>query len=161
MLSVVKEAGSEIERYRANPGSAQQTFVTPLKDLSRFVATVLAPFPLEKAFLATDQVVFEPLHLLELLADHTIPVGNPWQFRLVAEGNESIAKLLEAVLSDCVDFLYVPVPTSFAIYADHDEYITFFAESEAQLVAVTSQIERAGFEAVAGYLRPTSGEIWR
>jgi hypothetical protein len=161
MLSILREADSEIERYRANPGSVRQTFVTPLKDLPRFVATVLASFSFERGFLATDQVVFEPLHLLELLADHAIPVENPWQFRLVAEGKESIAMLLEAVLSDWVDFLLVPVPTSFAIYADHDEYITFFAVSEAQLVAVTSQIERAGFEIAPHYLRPSSGKIWR
>jgi hypothetical protein len=77
MLSVLREADSEIERYRANPGSVQQTFVTPLKDLRRFLATVLMPFPFERGFLATDQVVFEPLHLLELLDDHAILVEDP------------------------------------------------------------------------------------
>jgi hypothetical protein len=161
MLSVLREADSEIERYRANPGSVQQTFVTPLKDLRRFLATVLMPFPFERGFLATDQVVFEPLHLLDLLADHAILVEDPWRFRLVVEGKDSIAKLLDAVLRDCIDFLFVPVPTAFAIYADHDEYITLFAASETQLVAVTSKIERAGFEVVPRYLRPSSGKIWK
>jgi len=154
MLFSHTEADGEITRFRANPWLDQRTFKTPLKDLKRFVATLLGPFPLETGLLATDQVVFEPEHVLELLQANAIPVEDPWEFHFVAEGRQSIAELLEAVLSDWIDFLFVPIPTSFVIYADHDEYVTFYAANEKQLTALTSHLEQAGFEAVAGYDRP-------
>jgi hypothetical protein len=43
--------------------------------------------------------------------------------------DKEIAPLLEAALGDWVDFLFVPVPKPFAIYADHDDYITLYANS--------------------------------
>jgi hypothetical protein len=161
MLSAYREIATEISCFRANPWRHQQTFLTPLKDLKRFVETLIEPFPLRRGFFATDQVVFEPEQILEILAAHSVRVENPWEFRLVADGKQSIAELLEAVLGDWIDFCFVPAPSAFAIYADHDEYVTFYAESAEQLAAIVSKLERAGFQAVADYVRPSSGQIWK
>jgi hypothetical protein len=48
---------------------------------------------------------------------------------------------LIAVLSDCVDFLFIPTPTSFVIYADHDEYITFYAHTRSNLNQVANPLQ--------------------
>ncbi|MGH9561401.1 MAG: hypothetical protein ACRD3S_08095, partial [Terracidiphilus sp.] len=127
----------------------------------RFVRTLLIASPVEAGYLATDQVVFEPDNLLKLMAKHSIQVKNVWQLACEAQGGESIAELLEAALGDWVDFCFVSVPASIAIYADHDEYVTFYAGDESTLVKITSRLEEAAFSPVADYVRPYCGEYSR
>jgi hypothetical protein len=157
VLILVAKPTEEIQQFRADPWPFQRTFQTPLKDLQRFVLTLLAPFALQKGALVTDQIVFEPENLLKLMARHSISVENIWQFTCEAEGAQCIAELIEAALGDWVDFCFVPTPASFAIYADHDEYVTFYAGEESQIAMIASRLERAGFSPVADYVRPYVG----
>src|SRR5215469_4576553 len=126
MLTLLSERPLEIQRFRAKPWPFQQTFKTPLKDLNRFVSSFLAPFSLEKGALSTDEVVFEPKNLLHLLADSSLTVENQYQLTIQATGQGAVADLLQAALGDWVDFVFVPTPELLAIYADHDEYATFY-----------------------------------
>jgi hypothetical protein len=132
----LSKARGEVYHFRESPLPFQSTFETPLKDLPHFVSTILSPFRLEKARVTIDKVVFEPKHLLKLLASHSIP-----------------AALLEAALSDWVDFLFVPAPEQFVLYADHDEWTTFFAGSESELASITSAMSNGGFKMIADYKR--------
>lgn len=157
VLTITPKPAEEIERFRADPWPFQRTFKTPLKDLQRFVLTLLAPFSLAKGALVTDQIVFEPEDLLKLMAKHSIEVNDIWHFACEAEGSQSIAELLEAALGDWVDFCFMPTPASFAIYADHDEYVTFYAHEESQIAMIASTLENAGFSIVADYVRPYVG----
>jgi hypothetical protein len=161
MLIVLSERTEEIQRFRATPWPFQQTFITPLKDLNKFVSTFLAPFSLERGALSTDQVVFEPENLLRLLASKSLSVDNYYDLKIQATGQLEIADLLQAALGDCVDFAFVPSPEVIAIYTDHDEYTTFYAQDDATLKTVSSRLETAGFEAVANYTRRSSGDRWR
>ncbi len=44
-------------------------------------------------------------------------------------------------------------PKTFVIYADHDEYTTFYANSRSNLNRVTESLLTQGFEEVSGYQR--------
>lgn len=151
----------EIQRFRAAPFQLQKTFKTPLKDLTRFVATALAPFSLQSGVLSTDEVVFEPTNLKRELANSFGHNGDWYELNIRVEGQQDIARLLQASLGDWVDFLFLPVPELFAIYADHDEFTTFYASEESHLASITSALTNAGFEPVANYYREPSGDRWR
>lgn len=158
MLTLLSERPEEIQRFRAKPWSFQQTFKTPLKDLNRFVSTFLAPFSFEKGALSTDQVPFEPKDLLRLLANNSLSAEDQYHFTIQAAGKQAIADLLQAALGDWIDFVFVPSPEALAIYADHDEYTTFYARDDVTLKNVASGLEKLGFEAVLGYTRGSSGD---
>jgi hypothetical protein len=153
MVQSLSRIPAQIERFRMAPWPFQQTFQTPLKDLQRFVDAFSGQMPLEKCALNTDEVVFEPKHLLEFLSRFSITVENQWKFILSADSSEEGASLLVATLSDWVDFCLVPESGKFAIYADHDEYITFYAEEETTIGTIRSSLVQAGYKA-NGYIRP-------
>ncbi|HWY57306.1 MAG TPA: hypothetical protein VNZ03_22770 [Terriglobales bacterium] len=69
--------------------------------------------------------------------------------------------MLQAALGDWVDFVFVPSPEVFVIYADHDEYTTFYSQDGATLKNVASGLEESGLEAVLDYTRGSSGDKWR
>jgi len=69
----LSEAAGEIKRFRKRSWKFQQTFKTPLEELQTFVAIILATLPLKQGSLTIEQVVFEPKHLLGLLASSSIP----------------------------------------------------------------------------------------
>ncbi|PYV99331.1 MAG: hypothetical protein DMG89_08255 [Acidobacteria bacterium] len=161
MLTLLSERTEEIRRFQTKPWPLQKTFKTPLKELNRFIATFLARFSFEKGTLSTHQVVFEPKHLLQLLRNNSVTVSDHYRWTIVAAGKEDIADLLQAALDDWVDFTFVPCPEVVAIYADHDEYTTFYTRDDATLNSLTSSLEAAGFETVLSYSRGCSGDNWR
>lgn len=65
-------------------------------------------------------------------------------------------ELLKAALSDWVDFWYVPTPRVFMIYADHDEYSTFFADTKSSLNRVALPLLEARFKEVRDYQRDST-----
>jgi hypothetical protein len=99
MLSSPSPLPKELERFRAAPWESQQTYKTPLKDVERFVSTFLAPYSVQKGAVSTDQVVFEPRNVLELLQGRSVSLEDLYKFALVAEGKEEVAVLLVAVCS--------------------------------------------------------------
>jgi hypothetical protein len=161
MLTLLSERTDAIQRFRAAPWQFQQTFCTPLKDLKRFVSVFLAPFSVKEGVISTDEVVFEPRNVLKLLAKQSIAVDNCYRFTIEATSSSDVALLLETVLSDWIDFIFLPKPKSFAIYADHDEFTTFYTPKRGALSRLKSGLEEAGFEAVPDYTRGSSGSKWR
>ena len=139
-----------LKRFRRTTWKFQQTFQTPLKRLGPFVATIISSSlqPLRGGSLTIDSVIFEPEHLLAVLASHRLPPQPARDTTLTAVGTEETAELLQAALADWIDLLFVPQPRPFVIYADHDEYITFFAQTKSNLNRVVEPLRRAGFEAV-------------
>jgi hypothetical protein len=143
-----------IERFCRTPWSFQQTFVTPPKNLQSFVATIASALdPLERGCVTIGQVVFEPENLIGLLAKHSLPTEFNRHWSLTAEGQQETEALLEAALGDWVDFIFVPTPSPFVIYADHDTYITFYANTESNLNRVAQALLANGFEEVPDWKR--------
>jgi hypothetical protein len=161
LITLLSGRTEEIRQFHADPWQFQQTFLTPHKDRSRFVSVLLAQFSLESGALSTDEVVFEPECLLELMATHSIHVANYWNLNLSVEGQKPIAELLEAALGDPVDFVFLPVPEFLAIYADHDGYTTFYCKDQSVLTDLVSELVQAGFEPISDYIRGRSGDKLR
>lgn len=151
MLNLLPEPTDQIRQFRAAPWPFQSTFETPLKDLKRFVSTFLAAFPAESCVISADQALFEAKKVLRLLAKRSIKVEDRYHFTIEAKGKQDVAVLLETLLSDWIDFLFVPTPKSFVIYADHNEYTTFYVPTRKTLDRLNSIIEDAGFEGVSTY----------
>jgi hypothetical protein len=150
----VTETPGKLNKFGRTPWRFQQTFQTPRKNLHPFVATVIAAMPqAEAASVTIDEVVFEPKHLLALVT----PTGNPLDLghdvTISAVNRQEVEALLEAALGDWVDFLFVPQPKPVVIYADHDEYTTFYAQSRSNLNSVTANLAAKGFKDIQGYMR--------
>ena len=47
----------------------------------------------------------------------------------------------------------MPTPKPFVIYADHDEFTTFYANTRSNLNRVSDTLLTQGFEEVSGYQR--------
>jgi hypothetical protein len=161
VISLNSAIPDAINDFRGDPWPHQRTIVTPRTRMSSFLSTLLSISPIEQGVASTDQVVFEPDHVLELLAGRELRPEDCWSLCASASGARDVEALLAAMLSDWIDFVFVPSPATFAIYADHDEYLTLYMPSEAALNQLVASIEAHGFSFVPDYVRPSKGEIWR
>ncbi len=100
-----------------------------------------------------DQVVFEPKNLINLLSSHSITAECRRGTSLTGVSQEEVVLLLEAAFSDWVDFIFIPDPKPFAIFADHDEYTTLFANTRSNLHRVVADLSAQGFKMVRNYER--------
>ena len=151
----IVEAPGTLRKYRRTAWKFQQTFHTPLDDLPRFVDVILSALPGLRASQAVlEQVVFEPrAELVPLYSKYSISLN--WRGdapTLEAAGPAESRELLQALLSEWIDFFFVPTPRPLVIYADHDEFITFLAHRKAPLSAVSGALAAAKFRP-ADYVR--------
>jgi hypothetical protein len=156
MIRALEEISEAVRTFWNHPRPFQKTLITPRDRLALFLSILTEVFPINGGSLSTDQVVFEPNHTLELLNGRGISLKNFWRFSLEATGQDEVCRLLEAVLDDWIDLLFVPDPAVFAIYADHDEYLTVYVHSENGLDKMGIRLESSGFEFV-DYIRPPEG----
>ena len=143
-----------LKRFRRTPWKFQQTFLTPLKDLERFVSIIISAHPPpEKACVTIDQVVFAPKTLKAFLSQHSISEEVGHDISLEAVGQQEIEELLRSTLADWIDFVFIPTPKPFVIYADHDEYTTFYANTQGNLNRIVDALSEKRFEKVEDYER--------
>ena len=149
----LSEAPGAVKQFRKKAWRFQQTFQTPLKNLQAFVKTIVSERGFDGGCLTVDQGVFEPKHLISLLSSYSIASPCGRDTSVTAHDHQEVVLLLEAALSDWLDFIFVPEPKPFVIFADHDEYTTFFANTRSNLNRVTIDLSTQGFKAVEGYER--------
>jgi hypothetical protein len=143
-----------IKKFQRTPWRFEKTFQTPLRSLESFSAVIIESLGDMDGGLVTIDAVIMPAGKIEaLLASSQLRHSLGHDSCLIAETAGEVRPLLVAALGDWMDFLFVPGPRPFVLYADHDEYTTFFANTRANLGRVTSALERAGFTAVEGYSR--------
>jgi hypothetical protein len=58
-------------------------------------------------------------------------------------------ELLHTAFTDWFDFLFVPTPKPFVIYADHDEYTTFYANTRSNLRRLVETLSAQRFKEIA------------
>lgn len=147
-------AQGALKRFGRTAWRFQKTFHTPLQNLELYVSTILSGEPrLEQGCVTVDQIVFDPKHLEALLSSHKLSSELVRESSICASGLEETQRLLIASFSDWVDFWFVPQPKSFAIYADHDEYTTFYASTKSNLARVVSPLLGKGFKEVPDFAR--------
>jgi hypothetical protein len=137
---------------RAHP-KFQQTFWTPGQHAGKLAKMIVSAGGLEAAQLGIRRVVFEPRNIKTLLEQHSLRPANVNRLAIEADGPEEVEALLRASFSDSVDFLFIPQPKPFVVYADHDEYTTFFSHTRANLNLVVHAVSREGFKTIEGYTR--------
>jgi hypothetical protein len=154
-MTLSEETGA-LKKFRRTAWNFQQTFLTPLQRLPSYVtAIVSANDKMKSGCLTIEQVVFEPTHLINLLAIYSLPPRSRYGcgLSITATGQQELEMLLLAVFSDSVDFIFVPEPKSFGIYADHDEFTTFFAHTRSNLNRVVKPLAEGGFKMIPDYER--------
>lgn len=152
-MTAVHEQGS-IKRFWQTAWKFQRTLETPLKALDPFVAAIFSTLsPNQSAKLIVDGCVFEPKTLRTLLKANSLNMACTRDDCVVADTPAEVADLLRAALADWLDFAFVPSPKPFVIYADHDEYITFFGNTKSSLKQVVNVLCDRGFKEVLEYKR--------
>jgi hypothetical protein len=139
-------APGSLERIRKIPSKYKQSFFTPLHDLEQFVSTIMsAHAPIEKGYITIDRIVFEPKSLKDLLVQHSVTDETGVYVSLEAIGQEEIGALLRSALADWIDFVFVPTPTLFVMYTDHEEFTTFYANKKGALNRIVHALSDKGF----------------
>ena len=130
------------------------TFATPLKKLDVFVPTIFSHLePIKEASVTIDGYAFEPKKLLALIARHSLNEKLQRDTSLTVVDQNNVQELLRSAFSDWLDFLFVPVLKLFVIYADHDEYVTFYANTKSNLERIRLSLLAKNFEEVRNYER--------
>jgi hypothetical protein len=143
-----------INKFGRTAWKFQKTFRTPRKNLHPCVSSVVAAVPtIQEACLTIDKVVFEPKNLMALMTRCSAPLRYGRDITMTASGTNESEALLLAALSDWVDFLFVPRPKPFLIYADHDEYATFYTQTLSNRNVVSRALVKQGIGEIVGYRR--------
>lgn len=149
----VSDAPSVLKQIRKTPWKFQRTFKTPLNNLRSFVAAILSAASPETACVTIAQAVFEPKHWIDLLTRYSLSPRYGKGTSVTAVGLQEVEELLHAAFTDWFDFIFVPTPKPFVIYADHDEYTTFYANTRSHLNGVVEALVAQGFEQIVEYKR--------
>jgi len=149
----LSETPNAFKQFRKTPWRFQQTFKTPLKSLHPFVAAIISAASPETACVTIEQAVFEPKHWIDLLIRYSLTPGYAKGVSVTAVGRREVEELLQAAFTDWFDFIFVPTPKPFVIYADHDEYTTFYANTRSNLNRVVTLLSAQGFEEIREYTR--------
>jgi hypothetical protein len=151
---IITNTPKTLELFRKTPMRYQHTFHTPLKDLERYVSTIInLNKSIEKGCVTIDKYVFEPKTINAYLSQHSITDEIMPGVSLEVVGRKEIEVLLCSVFSDWVDFMFVPTPKQFVIYADHDEYTTIYSDTKEGLQLVVDSLSSKGFKRIDGYER--------
>lgn len=143
-----------VKRFGRASWRFQQTFETPLHDINRFVSTIASAHGrIQEASITIDQVVFDAKHLNALISADASPVQLGRDLSITTDGPHEVEPLLQAAFSDWVDFLFVPTPKPFVIYADHDEFVTFYTNAKSHLNQIVEPLTSQGYTVVQNWKR--------
>lgn len=73
--------------------------------------------------------------------------------------NEGFRAGLQAALSGWIDLRAIFAPSKHALWADHDEYTTFFSESPAKIAEVRDVLRQGGVELVEMLVDPRNARV--
>jgi hypothetical protein len=142
-----------VKRFRRTPWLFQQTLVRPNSDdLAAFVSTIkTAHGHIEEATLILDQIVFKTERMTALY-----PAGSPLPLRRessILVRAEEVDALLVAAFKDGPDFIFIPSAKPFVFYADHDDCITFYANTKSRLNHIIEPLASHGYNLVENWQR--------
>ncbi|EEF61964.1 hypothetical protein [Pedosphaera parvula] len=143
-----------VKKFRRTPWRFQQTFQTPVQDLPLFVETIVSTLePVQQGVVTIDQVVFDAKSLVVLLTQHKETATLTRDLSITAESKQEVEQLLAVAFGSWIDFIFIPSPKPFVIYADHDEFTTFYANTKSNLNLVSATLLAKGFKQIQDYRR--------
>jgi hypothetical protein len=137
---------SASEQIRNLGWESQKSFLTPLKQLNQFVDAIVAVGDTQTAEITIEQVVFEPKEWISVLARYSLKPIYRDGTALTCSGELEVRELLTATFAGWIDFAYIPSPKRFVIYADHDEYTTFYASTKSNLNLISEAVANLGLK---------------
>src|SRR5262245_1436015 len=139
-----------LKKFRRTPWRFQQTIERPqASDLQQFVSTIFQGHDIAAGTVTIDKVVFDTERLASLC-----PPG--FQLRhdsSISAASEELQALLVAAFWDGPDFICIPTPKPFVFYADHDDWITFYANTKSHLNHVIEPLASHGYKLVENWQR--------
>lgn len=155
-MTVANTPGA-IKKFKRTPWRFQVTFATPLKQLDAFVSAILGhDGEFESAIVTIDEIVFDAKNLNGLLSANSLSAELSHDYSISVDGKASVRELLKTALSDWIDFAFVPMPKPFVIFADHDEFATFYANTKSNLNQAKQSLLANGFREILDYQRQLS-----
>jgi len=144
----VSHTPGAVKKFRRTPWRFQQTVERPqASDLDRFVSTILSAHDLKAATVTIDEVVFNTERMTALCpAGSALPLAR--ESSISAHSIEEMQALLVAAFWDGPDFICVPTPKPFVFYADHDDWITFYANTKSHLNQIIEPLSSHGYKIV-------------
>ena len=141
-----------LKKFRRTPWRFQQTVKRPDPgDLERFVSAIISAHgSLGAATVTIDAVIFDTVRMSGLCPAGT---GLTHDVSLAARSVEEAQELLVATFWDGPDFICIPTPKPFVFYADHDDWITFYANTKAHLNHVIEVLASYGYKIVQNWQR--------
>lgn len=150
-MDVVTTPGA-LKKSGRTPWRFQQTIELPsMSDRDRFVSTIIAALEDFGSMAVTiDEVVFNTERMSAVC-----PAGSALSrdATIFARSTEDAQALLLAAFWDGVDFIGIPTPKPFVFYADHDDWVTFYANSKSNLNRVIEPLASHGFKMVRDWQR--------
>ncbi len=151
-MMIVTLTPGALKKFCRTPWRFQQTVERPkATDLDEFVSRIIeAHGDLEAATITIAAVIFDTKRLNELC-----PAGTELTHgvSITAQSAQEAQTLLVAALWDGPDFVCVPTPKPFVIYADHHDMVTFFAHSKSHLNHIIGPLAGRGYKIVQGWQR--------
>ena len=150
----ITDANSNYLKFRKSPLPFQCTFKSPLKDLERFVGvfdSVFTEISSGQAYISS--IVFEPKKTNSMLSHHGLLERLKPGCTVEAISNQECSTLLETLLSDWVDFLYIPSPRKYVVFADHDEFCTFYCAKKGGVSKIAAALKDKGYGEVSEFKR--------
>lgn len=141
-----------LKKFRRTPWRFQQTVELPKpEERERFVSTIIAAIGnLESATVTIDEVVFRTEQLSAVC-----PAGSnlTHDTSISAPSAKEARALLVAAFWDGPDFICIPTPKPFVFYADHDNWITFYANSKSNRNLIIAPLAANGYKLIQNWQR--------
>jgi|SRR6185369_5362230 len=140
-----------LKKFRRASWRFQQTVERPqASDLQQFVSTIFQGHDVAAGTVTIDEIVFNTERLASLC-----PAGSTLMHdsSISAESFEELHALLVAAFWDTPDFICIPTPKPFVFYADHDDWITFYANTKSHLNHVIEPLASHGYKLVKNWER--------
>lgn len=141
-----------MKKFCRTPWRFQQTVQRPKpSELDGFVSTIFtAGHNIEAATVTIDEIVFGTERMSKIC-----PPGSTLAHdsSISAPSAAQLRALLVAAFYDGPDFICTPQPKPFVFYADHHDWITFYANSKSHLNRVIDPLAAGGYKLVRNWQR--------
>ena len=138
-----------LKKFRRTSWRFQQTFECPQpSDSENFISTiVVANSELKNGTLRIDRVIFNAEKMMELCPGSNFAHDTS----ISADSANDSSALLFAAFWDGYDFIFVPAPKPFVFYADHDGWITFYANTKSNLNQIIEPLAAKGYKMIQNW----------
>ena len=150
---IVTHTPGAVKKFRRTPWRFQQTIEIPqgFSGVEGFASAIAAHGHIEEATVIIDEIIFD-MERMTALCPAGAPLPLTRESSLSATGNE-VATLLATAFIDAPDFIFIPTPKPFVCYADHDNWITFYANTKSNLNHIIEPLTSLGYKLVKNWQR--------